>query len=118
MIRALYFTRVSRRLRCRASQPPVPARRVTARRFCPDHKLFRIGAKPAAGLSRLYLGRQKPKAPFAARVVRFVPVLDSSGIFSQVLKLFSRGDFEEAVTEHKAERHARGFTSWGQFMAM
>ena len=40
------------------------------------------------------------------------------GIFSQVLKLFSRGDFEKAVKEHKAERHARGFTSWGQFMAM
>jgi hypothetical protein len=39
-------------------------------------------------------------------------------IFSQVLKLFSRGDFEKAVREHKAERHARGFTSWGQFMAM
>jgi hypothetical protein len=39
-------------------------------------------------------------------------------IFSQVLKLFSRGDFEKAVKGHKAERHARGFTSWGQFMAM
>src|SRR2546428_1514117 len=39
-------------------------------------------------------------------------------IFSQVLKLFSRGDFEKAVKEHKAERHARGFTSWGQFIAM
>jgi hypothetical protein len=39
-------------------------------------------------------------------------------IFSQVLKLFSRGEFEKAVKEHKAERHARGFTSWGQFMAM
>jgi IS4 transposase len=39
-------------------------------------------------------------------------------IFSQVLKLFSRRDFEKAVKEHKAERHARGFTSWGQFMAM
>jgi hypothetical protein len=35
-----------------------------------------------------------------------------------VLKLFSRGDFEKAVQEHKAERHARGFTSWGQFTAM
>ena len=31
-------------------------------------------------------------------------------IFSQVLKLFSRGDFEKAVKEHKAERHARGFS--------
>ena len=39
-------------------------------------------------------------------------------IFSQVLKLFPRGEFEQAVKEHKAERHARGFTSWGQFMAM
>ena len=39
-------------------------------------------------------------------------------VFSQVLKLFSRGEFEKAVKEHKAERHARGFTSWGQFMAM
>ena len=39
-------------------------------------------------------------------------------IFSQVLKLFSRGEFEKAVKEHQAERHARGFTSWGQFMAM
>src|SRR5947207_11289328 len=39
-------------------------------------------------------------------------------IFSQVLKLFSRREYEKAVKEHKAERHARGFTSWGQFMAM
>lgn len=39
-------------------------------------------------------------------------------IFSQVLKLFSRRDFEKAVKEHQAERHARGFTSWGQFLAM
>ena len=39
-------------------------------------------------------------------------------IFSQVLKQFSRGEFERAVKEQKAERHARGFTSWGQFMAM
>ena len=34
-------------------------------------------------------------------------------IFSQVLKLFPRGEFEQAVKEHKAERHMRGFTSWG-----
>jgi len=39
-------------------------------------------------------------------------------IFSQVLKLFSRGEFEKAVKAHGAERHSRGFTSWGQFMAM
>src|SRR5260221_13301248 len=39
-------------------------------------------------------------------------------IFAQVLKVFSRGEFERAVREHKAERHARGFSSWGQFVAM
>ena len=39
-------------------------------------------------------------------------------IFSQILKLISRPTFEDAVREHKAERHARGFSSWGQFIAM
>ena len=39
-------------------------------------------------------------------------------IFSQILQLFSRWEFEAAVRKHKAERHARGFTCWGQFVAM
>ena len=40
-------------------------------------------------------------------------------VFSQVLQqLFSRLDFEKAVKETKAERHARGFSSWSQFVAM
>jgi hypothetical protein len=39
-------------------------------------------------------------------------------IFSQLLQLFPRLEFEGAVKKHKAERHARGFTSWGQFVAM
>ena len=39
-------------------------------------------------------------------------------IFSQLLQLFSRVEFEVAVQQHKAERHARGFTCWGQFVAM
>ena len=41
-----------------------------------------------------------------------------SSIFSQMLQLFSRTDFERAVVEHRAERHARGFSCWGQFVAM
>lgn len=41
-----------------------------------------------------------------------------SSIFSQMLQLFSRTEFERAVIEHRAERHARGFTCWGQFVAM
>jgi hypothetical protein len=39
-------------------------------------------------------------------------------IFSQVLQLIPRDRFEAAVKKHKAERHARGFNSWGQFVAM
>src|SRR5664279_3156342 len=39
-------------------------------------------------------------------------------IFSQILQLFPRAEFERAVKEHKAERHSRGFSSWGQFVAM
>jgi Domain of unknown function (DUF4372)/Transposase DDE domain len=39
-------------------------------------------------------------------------------IFSQILGLFSRYEFETAVRKHQAERHARGFTCWGQFVAM
>ena len=35
-----------------------------------------------------------------------------------MLQLFSRHQFEQAVREHKAERNARGFTCWGQFVAM
>ena len=41
-----------------------------------------------------------------------------SSIFSQMLQLFSRAEFERTVREHKAERHSRGFTCWGQFVAM
>ena len=39
-------------------------------------------------------------------------------IFSQMLQLISRTGFEQAVRKHRAERHARGFSSWGQFVAM
>ena len=41
-----------------------------------------------------------------------------SSIFSQLLKLFPRTEFQALVKEHRAERHARGFTCWGQFVAM
>jgi hypothetical protein len=39
-------------------------------------------------------------------------------IFSQLLNLFSRTAFDRAVIETKAERHARGFSCWTQFVAM
>jgi len=39
-------------------------------------------------------------------------------IFSQILRLIPRDGFEAAVEKHQAERHARGFSSWGQLVAM
>lgn len=39
-------------------------------------------------------------------------------IFSQILKLIPRLEFQSAVHEHQAERHARGFASWTQLTAM
>src|SRR5574341_2008993 len=46
------------------------------------------------------------------------PVSGFSSMFSQLLKLFPRTEFQALVKEHDAERHARGFTCWGQFVAM
>ncbi len=45
-------------------------------------------------------------------------VMRVCSIFSQMLQLFSRTEFERGVIAHRAERHARGFTCWGQFVAM
>ena len=39
-------------------------------------------------------------------------------VFSQILQLFSRRDFEKAVKQHEAEKHSKGFSCWGQFVAM
>ena len=39
-------------------------------------------------------------------------------IFAQMLEFFPRGEFEAAVREKEAERHARGFRCWTQFVAM
>src|SRR5437870_8812588 len=39
-------------------------------------------------------------------------------MFSQILKLFPRTEFQSLVKRTRAERHARGFTCWGQFVAM
>jgi len=41
-----------------------------------------------------------------------------SSIFSQLLQLFSRTDFQHLVTVTRAERYSKGFTCWGQFVAM
>ncbi len=38
-----------------------------------------------------------------------------SSMFSQLLKLFPRTEFQALVKRTYAERHARGFSCWGQF---
>ncbi len=42
----------------------------------------------------------------------------SSSLFSQVLGLVSRHEFEQDVKAEKADRHAKGFGSWSQFVSM
>lgn len=39
-------------------------------------------------------------------------------IFSQLLQLFPRLEFQQMLQETKSERHARGFSSWSQFVSM
>lgn len=39
-------------------------------------------------------------------------------IFSQILQLFPRFEFQQLVKETMAERHARGFSCWSQFVSM
>lgn len=39
-------------------------------------------------------------------------------MFSQVLQLFPRLEFQRMVGETKSERHSRGFSSWSQFVSM
>jgi hypothetical protein len=41
-----------------------------------------------------------------------------SSIFGQILQIFSKRDFYKAVIETQAERGAKGFTCWEQFVAM
>jgi hypothetical protein len=35
-----------------------------------------------------------------------------------MLQLFSRHEFEQAVSARRTERDARGFSCWGQFVAI
>ena len=39
-------------------------------------------------------------------------------ILGQMLKMFSRYEFQKAVSETGTEYHSRGFTSWNHFVAM
>lgn len=41
-----------------------------------------------------------------------------ASLFSQLLSIFPRLEFQSAVREHRAERHAKGFSCWDQFVSM
>lgn len=41
-----------------------------------------------------------------------------NSIFGQILQIFSHQDFVRAVRETRAERSVKGFSCWGQFVAM
>lgn len=41
-----------------------------------------------------------------------------NNIFGQILQIFSKKEFHEAVMQARAERGAKGFTCWQQFVAM
>jgi uncharacterized protein DUF4372 len=46
------------------------------------------------------------------------PVTRFCSILNQLLQIFPRNEFQRLVDETGAERHARGFKSWDQFVAM
>jgi hypothetical protein len=43
---------------------------------------------------------------------------NTASLFTQILCLFQRSDFARHARELKAERHARGFSCWSQFVSM
>jgi Domain of unknown function (DUF4372)/Transposase DDE domain len=45
-------------------------------------------------------------------------MVQTASLFNQLLQHFPRTEFGALVKETKAERHARGFTCWTQFVAM
>ncbi len=45
-------------------------------------------------------------------------MIRAASLFSQLLSLFPRIEFQTAVRHHQAERGAKGFSCWSQFVAM
>ena len=43
-------------------------------------------------------------------------MVQTTSLFSQLLKHFPRAQFQSLVKEHGAERAAKGFTCWTQFV--
>lgn len=41
-----------------------------------------------------------------------------ASLFSQIISIFNRGQFYQLVSKYEAEKHAKGFGCWDQFVAM
>ena len=48
----------------------------------------------------------------------FSPMIKTASLFSQLLHEFPRLDFQYLIKKHDAEKGAKGFTCWMQFVAM
>jgi Domain of unknown function (DUF4372) len=46
------------------------------------------------------------------------PILQAASLFNQLLQHFPRTEFGTLVREHSAERDAKGFSCWAQFVSM
>ena len=46
------------------------------------------------------------------------PIVQVASLFNQLLQHFPRTEFAALVKEHAAERDAKGFTCWTQFVSM
>ena len=62
--------------------------------------------------------------PFLARILAIRcpsednPIVQGASLFNQLLQHFPRTEFAALVKKHAAERAAKGFTCWTQFVAM
>jgi len=45
-------------------------------------------------------------------------MVSTSSLFSQLLSLIDRAQFQRLVIRHKAEKHTKGYSCWDQFVAM
>jgi hypothetical protein len=45
-------------------------------------------------------------------------MIRTGSLFTQILSLFQRSDFERHARELKSEYRSKGFSSWDQFVAM
>ena len=58
------------------------------------------------------------KKPVSHAHTEDIPMLRSASLFSQLLEQFPRTEFEQLVKKHGAERSAKGFSCWTQFVSM